>query len=124
MVLVRNCRKVDHFSGDFFSGGQGGAKRVRAAPKSLISQGTRASLGGPERCPRSLSAYIARNGGRPGRGMQKNGEKRRKFDEITKNMAKLGEEFTHLPTWIRDQRHSDQKRCQNAGGGRTRDHSE
>ena len=27
---------------------------------------------------------------------KKNGKKRRKFDEITKNMAKLGEEFTHL----------------------------
>ena len=43
-----------------------------------VSQGTRASLGGPERCPRSLSAYIAR--------LRKNSDNMMK---INKNMPKL-----------------------------------
>ena len=45
-----------------------------------------ASLGGPERCPRSLSACIARLWWRAGRGMQKNNDNLMK---ISKNMAKL-----------------------------------
>ena len=53
----------------------------RATPHGsnfTVSQGTRASLGGPERCPRSLSAYIAR--------LRKNSDNMMK---INKNMPKL-----------------------------------